>query len=403
MTRGKLGRWLAVSVFALASAWNYLDRQLLSAAIPRVSAEFHLTNTDYGWMVAAFGLAYALASPLAGWFLDRVGLEAGIAWAVGFWSIAAGVCGWTRTFAQLVTSRVFLGVGESAGIPAAGKLNTIYLEPENRALGAAVTQVGLTIGSVAAPLLVRAYTGWRSPFFICSALGLAWIPLWMLVRKKIPPYQTVPPRSSGSWELLRDRRLILLAAVNVFWMVGYVLWSYWTTVYLAVSFHLSAAEANAYAWIPPVASTAGGFLGGWLSRRIASSGATPLRARVSAVSICAFGCLICVVTPLCRTPLLATLVAAASYFWTTAGSVNVYTIPLDIWGGEHAGVAISALVFSYGVLQTAISPVIGAIVDRFGFGPVCWMIAAPPFIGLFLLRKIAETERPKQTARPAAI
>ena len=72
-----------------------------------------------------------------GWFLDRMGLEAGISWAVAFWSVAAAVCGWTRTFGQLVVARVLLGIGESAGVPAAGKLNSIYLEPENRALGAA--------------------------------------------------------------------------------------------------------------------------------------------------------------------------------------------------------------------------------------------------------------------------
>src|SRR5579871_5412954 len=94
-------RWAAVAFFALASTWNYLDRQLLSAAAPRVRGEFHLSNTDYGWLVAAFGLAYAIASPAMGWFLDRVGLERGIGWAVAFWSAAAALCGYTRTYGQL--------------------------------------------------------------------------------------------------------------------------------------------------------------------------------------------------------------------------------------------------------------------------------------------------------------
>jgi ACS family hexuronate transporter-like MFS transporter len=380
-------RWGAISVFALASTWNYLDRQLLSAAAPRVKAEFHLSNAGYGWLVAAFGLAYALASPALGWFLDWIGLETGICWAVGFWSLAALICGWTRTFGQLVMSRVLLGVGESAGVPAAGKVNTIYLEPENRAIGAAVTQVGLTVGSVAAPLLVGAFTGWRSPFFICGALGLVWIPVWLFVRSRVQPYANVPP-TKGSVALIADRRLVILTVANLFWMVAYVLWSYWTTIYIAESFRLSTHDANLYAWIPPIGSTLGGFLGGWLSRRSIARGNPAVRARVTAVGVSAIGCLVCIAGPFCRTPLLATLVAAASYFWTTAGSVNLYTIPLDLWGGEKAGVAISYLVFAYGLLQTAISPLIGAIVDRFGFGPVCWMIAVPPFIGWWLLKKI---------------
>jgi MFS transporter, ACS family, hexuronate transporter len=388
MKRLSAARWGAVGVFALASTWNYLDRLILSFAAPRVIAEFRLSNTDYGWLLAAFGLAYALASPAAGWFLDWMGLEAGIGWAVGFWSVAAAVCGWSRTFGELVAARVLLGIGESAGIPAAGKLNTIYLEPENRPLGAAVTQVGLTLGSVIAPLLVGLFAGWRSPFFICSVLGLAWIPFWMLVRRKVTPYATVPPRHDpDAMKLLRDPRLAVLAIANVLCMIAYVLWSNWTTVYLAKTFHLTTGQANSYAWFLPVASTLGAFAGGWMSRRIMLQGAGPVDARVTVIGLSAFGCLIAAIAPLCQTPLTATLVAAASYFWTTSGSVNLYTIPLDIWGGERAGVAISALVFAYGLLQTGISPAIGSIVDHFGFAPVCWMIALPPLAGWLLLRR----------------
>ena len=130
-------------IFALASAWNYLDRQTLSFAAPRIIAEFNLTNRDYGWLLSAFNFSYTFASPAVGWFLDRLGLETGIVWAVALWSLATALCGWSRSLGPLIGARVFLGIWESAGIPAAGKLNSIYLEPKNRAVGAAVTQAGL--------------------------------------------------------------------------------------------------------------------------------------------------------------------------------------------------------------------------------------------------------------------
>jgi len=384
---GSAARWGAVAFFALASTWNYLDRLVLSAAAPRIRAEFHLSNTDYGWLLSAFSLAYALASPGTGWLLDRLGLETGIVGAVALWSAAAAFCGWTRGFAQLVVARVLLGAGESAGVPAAGKLNAIYLEPKNRALGAAMTQVGLSIGGVGAPLLVAHFTGWRSPFFVCAVLGLAWIPLWMLVRRHVEPYEVVPPRTTGGFELLADPRLIALAAANILWMVGYTLWSNWTTLYLVQTFRLSTIQANSYAWFPPVASTLGAFAGGWISRRAIARGSEAVRARVLAAFVSAIGCMVTLLAPLCPSPFWATLVVAASYFWTTAGSVNLYTIPVDIWGGERAGSAISALVFAYGLLQTVISPVIGNLVDHFGFTPVCWLVALPPFAGWLLLRR----------------
>jgi ACS family hexuronate transporter-like MFS transporter len=384
-------RWAAVSVFALASAWNYLDRLTLSAAAPRIMAEFHLSNTGYGWLLSAFSFSYTFASPAVGWFLDRLGLETGIIWAVALWSLATALCGWSRSLGQLIGARVFLGIWESAGVPAAGKLNAIYLEPKSRAIGAAMTQVGLTIGSIGAPLLVLAFAGWRSPFFVCAALGLAWIPMWVAVRRRVAPYEEVPPqRESGAFgKLLRDRRLAALVGANILWMGIYTLWSNWTTVFLVRSYGLTTGGASRYAWVPPVAAMLGAFTGGWISRRAIDKGMPPVQARVMAALVSAIGCLVTVLVPLSPTPLWAILGISASSFWVTAGSTNLYTIPLDIWGGVNAGTAISALVFAYGLLQTGISPVIGSLVDHFGFMPVCWVVALPPFAGWLLLRSCA--------------
>src|SRR5579863_7398748 len=350
-------------------------------------AEFHLNNADYGLLIGpAFALPYAIAAPFVGWFLDRLGLETGIVFAVALWSLGAAMCGWTRGFGQLIAARVFLGTCESAGIPAAGKLNAIYLEPKDRAIGAAMTQIGIGFAGIAAPLLVASFTGWRSPFFVCAALGFGWIPLWMLVRRIVHPWREVAPqRQPGGLQILRDPRLVALAISNVLWMAGYTFWTNWTTLYLVHTYKLTTAQANGYAWVPPVASTLGGFTGGWLSRRLIARGSGTIEARVFAIFLSAIGCLVSALAPLCPTPLWALLPVSLSYFAIVAGSVNIYTIPLDIWGGERAGTAIAALGFAYGLMQTAISPLIGFLVDHFGFAPVCVLVALPPFAGWLLV------------------
>jgi len=380
-------RWSAVSVFALASTWNYLDRQTLASFAPRIVAEFHLTNTQYGLLTSAFSLPYAIAAPAVGWLLDRMGLEAGIVAAVALWSLSAAICGWTRSFGQLVAARAFLGVWESAGVPAAGKLNSIYLEPKDRAIGAAMTQIGIGIALVVSPLLVAVFAGWRSSFFLCAALGLAWIPVWILVRRSVRPWSEVAPQKQrGGFGVLRDSRLIILASVNVLWMVGYTFWNNWTTLYLVQTYKLTNVQAAAYAWVPPVSSILGGFAGGWLSRRAIGRGMEPSDARVSALLVSSLGCLATLLATFCPTPLIALVPISISYFAIVAGSVNIYTIPVDIWGGERAGTAIAALGFAYGLMQTVVSPFIGYLVDHFGYTPVCWLVALPPFLGWLLLR-----------------
>ena len=401
-TSSATARWLVVCVFALASTWNYLDRQILAAAAPLIKAEFHLDSTGYGWLVAAFSVSYALGAPLSGWFLDRIGLELGMAWSVAMWSITSAFCGFSRGLGQLVGARVFLGAWESAGVPAAGKINALYLPQESRAIGAAMTQVGLSIGGILAPLLVRWLPGWRQPFYVCAALGIIWIPVWLLARRAVPPYAVVAPQKQrGQLKLLRDPLLLTIALANIFWMGIYTLWSNWTTIYLVQSFHLTVSSVAAFAWFPPVASTLGGFTGGWISRRAMANGMPAVAARNRAILISAFGCVATLLAPLCPSPFWATLAIAASYFWVTAGSVNLYTLPVDIWGGERAGTAISTLVFSYGLLQTGISPLIGMLADRVGFTPVCWAVGLAPFVAWLLLRQV-ERNLSFNTSLPAA-
>jgi hypothetical protein len=185
---------------------------------------------------------------------------------------------------------------------------------------------------------------------------------------------------------------LILTGANILWMGIYTLWSNWTTVFLVRNYGLTTGAASWYAWVPPIAATLGGFAGGWISRSRIQAGSDPVQARVAAALVSAVGCLVTVLVPLSPTPLWAMAGISASYFWVTAGSVNLYTIPVDIWGGQQAGVAISALVFAYGLLQTVISPVIGSLVDHSGFTPVCWLVALPPLGGWLLLRQCSRAD-----------
>ncbi len=382
-------RWVAVSVFVFTSTLNYLDRLILATVWPQIRDQFHLTSTDYGFLVAAFSFSYALSSPFAGYLLDRLGVNRGIRVAVTLWSLASFATSLANSFAALIACRTALGIGESAGIPAVGKLNGMYLKVKERAMGGAVSQVGLSVGGMLAPVAawVAVGYGWRVPFVIAGILSLAWIPVWRFTERRIQPafaaLSIAPAPVAG---MLRDRRLLGLVAANMLWMGIYTLWSNWTTPYLVKVHSLSMTGAASYAWIPPLVLPLGAFLGGWLSMRWIERGIAPVPARLRAILFSAAGALITVAVPATSTPGWAICWISLSYFFATAGSVNLYAIPIDIYGAERAGFAISALVFAYGLLQTIISPVIGRIVDTSGYGTVCWMVALPPILGYFLLR-----------------
>src|SRR5690348_2636708 len=118
MMRSVRLRWLAFSVFVVSSTLNYLDRQLLATLAPLIMAELAFNQTDFGFLISAFSIAYAATSLIAGWFLDRVGVNRGMTAAVSWWSAAAVATGFSSGLTGLVMCRAALGIGESAGVPA---------------------------------------------------------------------------------------------------------------------------------------------------------------------------------------------------------------------------------------------------------------------------------------------
>ena len=229
--------------------------------------------------------------------------------------------------------------------------------------------------------------GWRQAFVISGSLGLIWIPLWNLAARKAEPRPSGSGSASTVGDLLRSRRLWGLLAANALNMSVYSLWTNWTTLYLVERHRLPLAEANWYAVVPPLIGALGGFGGGWLSLKWMRTGVPAVAARTR---VCLAGALLAMPTALI--PLLPTAA------WTAAGislsilavsavSVNVYTIPLDIFGGARAAFAVSMLVASYGAAQALISPVIGAVVDAYGYGPVCVVAAGLPMAAYAVLRR----------------
>jgi hypothetical protein len=69
-----------------------------------------------------------------------------------------------------------------------------------------------------------------------------------------------------------------------------------------------------------------------------------------------------------------------------AFSVNMYTLPLDVFGGGQAAFAVSMLVAGYGAIQTVVSPAFGGLIDHYGYAPACAIAALAPLAAYGVLR-----------------
>jgi len=401
-------RWLAVTIFVFSSVLNYLDRQVLATMVEvwRARPDFPFTYSDYGLLLSAFSIAYAVSALFVGWFIDRVGLNRGIMIAVAVWAAASFGTGMSHSVQQLLVWRVLLGVAEASGVTAVAKAVAMYLLPKERAVGQAVSQLGLSLGAGLAPGFAVFFSyryEWRWAFFAAGALSLVWIPVWLFTAKLIPPAVEPQTRQAGnSFRLLADRRLWALMVANAIGMTGYSLWTNWSPTYLVRVHHLTPPEAARYVWIVPIFGYFGALLGGGISWFLIRSGWSPVAARKRACFISASFVLLTIAIPFLPNPALATAGMSLSYFWVCAWSTSHYTLPIDIYGASRAAFAVSGLVFAYGVMQSIVSQPLARIIETIGFQPVCFLFALLP-LGAYSIVHIAignETSAPLEKKVP---
>jgi MFS transporter, ACS family, hexuronate transporter len=162
---------------------NYMDRQAVSLVAPQIQEEYHLRNVDFGWVLAAFSLTYAVCQVPSGYLADRWNVRWTYAGAVAWWSAAGMATAFSPSLGVLLTLRALLGVGESFNWPCALRVTRTVLPPADRSLGNGIFNSGAAVGAVLTPLVVpllAARYGWRAPFLAIGGLGFFWVAAWLV-------------------------------------------------------------------------------------------------------------------------------------------------------------------------------------------------------------------------------
>jgi MFS family permease len=180
----------ALALLLAINLFNYIDRYILAAIEPLISKHF-FADTDpermakTGALATAFLFSYMILAPLFGWLADRFSRWQIIAFGVGLWSLASGWSGMAATFAMLVITRIFVGVGEAAYGPAAPTIISDLYPEEKRGRMLAFFYVAIPVGSAIGYAFggsIGQKFGWRWPFYLVTFPGLALAGLCLLMR-----------------------------------------------------------------------------------------------------------------------------------------------------------------------------------------------------------------------------
>ena len=167
---------------------TYLDRVTISLVGVRIKAAFHLSNTQFGWVVGAFSLAYALFEIPSGMLTDRIGQRAVFLRIVLLWSLFTALTGMVTGLTSLLIIRFLFGIGESGAYPTSSSTIGRWFPLAERGRSMSALFIGQNAGAAVAPLIVvpiAIHFGWRAPFFVNGFIGLIWVLVcWLWFRNE---------------------------------------------------------------------------------------------------------------------------------------------------------------------------------------------------------------------------
>lgn len=364
-------RWWVVTLVALATVINYIDRQSLNVLWPEISAELYPDKNEnerkeiYALISVIFVFAYAFGQAIFGKIFDWIGTRLGFALSIAVWSVATAMHAVARGLLTFAIFRAVLGVAEAGNWPGAAKSNAEWFPTNERALAQGIFNSGAAIGGIISiPLIafLSVYFSWQAIFLIVGATGLLWLVPWLVLVKAPPsghPWLDPAERdyiltgqknqrtdadgsvdgyAPGTGELMSRRQswgvIVASAAIDPIWW----LFVFWIPIYLAEVYGFNVKEIGLYGWVPYVGAMFGAWFGGLLAQNRLKNGWSVDAARKLTITL---GCLIMLPCLLLMSqagsPIVAVLIMAAILFGFQTAIGNVQTLPSDFYGGRSVG------------------------------------------------------------------
>ena len=185
MTRPLNRPMITVSIMA-ATVMQTLDSTIANVALPHMQGSLSASQDQIAWVLTAYIVAAAIATPLTGWLVDRFGQKRVFITSVLGFTLASALCGLSNTLFQIVAARLLQGVFGAALVPMSQMVLMDINPREKQGSAIAIWGMGVMVGPILGPTLGGWLTDsydWRWVFFINVPFGaLAALGIWHYIR-----------------------------------------------------------------------------------------------------------------------------------------------------------------------------------------------------------------------------
>lgn len=177
---------VALGVLFAINLLNFYDRQVLGPLLEPIRKEFHLTDTQLGWLGTIFTLLYAIVGVPFGRLADLWSRKKLMALGMLVWSALTAASGLATSYTMLVLTRLGVGVGEAACAPVAtswiGDLFPVTRRSRALAFFMLAVPIGTGLSYIVSGPVAQAF-GWRAALWLAAAPVILLAPALFTLRE----------------------------------------------------------------------------------------------------------------------------------------------------------------------------------------------------------------------------
>ncbi|CAN5368214.1 MFS transporter [soil metagenome] len=394
--RFKIGyRWRICALLFFAIILNYVDRQVLSNLVTEESflrdvglmgADGNLNKELYGYLDAAFKVAFVLGFLAMGKLLDIMGSRRGFTFAVSLWSLGGIGQALVGSVTGLGITRFFLGFGEAGNLPASVKTVSEWFPKKERSFATGIFNAGANVGAVVAPLFVAYFVinfTWHYAFVVSGLLGFVWIFFWLRTYKKPEEHPSLSqkelsyirqgyregPQVKVPWLELFSKRQTWAYAVGKFlsdpiWFIYMI----WLPTFFKEEHGVDLQNMFVPMLIIYLISDVGSVMGGWLSTRLIDNGWSVGNARKFSMFACALLAVPAFVAATTQNIWLAIILIGFATAAHQGFMANLYTMISDCFPSSHVA-SVAGIGSTFGAIGGVIMSGLSGLIYA-GYGPL---------------------------------
>jgi MFS family permease len=280
-------RWWVVCWLSLGMVIAYIDRVNLTSAMPAIGTMMGLDNAQRGMALSAFFWTYTIGQIPSGVLVDRFGVRVLYTAGITLWSIASALTVLTTGLWALVTTRLFVGLGESVVTSSSLRYIRVHFAEKERGFAVGVYMTGTKIGpAVGLPLAgyLVVQLGWQAMFLIMGLGSLLWLGPWLGWVKKDDPAALPAGTGAGAEKTTIGRALrssvmwgIIIGTYCYMYFVYYCMT--WMPQYFQKTHGMSIEKSNWFGGVSFGGMAAVAAIAGWAADKWIARGGEPIFVR----------------------------------------------------------------------------------------------------------------------------